>query len=300
MGDNHRDEIIKESLLQIYQDGVFAQSYAGSMMLVSAQRSKGLIAWGTEAGWEAMRTSPTMVDKFITPAGYTRIAAASLEFDEYKMPKQLHDDRAILCSDGVDTKHTFEIRGEQRTQKAEYLFDCWLALKFTGVYSTDQMPKLHLRRSTEFPDTDIPLMRLAEAYMIQAEALFRKGDAGAALKIINDVIRYRANADPLESLDAETLLDEWSREFHFEGRRRIDLIRFGRFFGEESDKHEYHWEGRMAADDGKSNFVAGTPEYMNWFPIPSDDKRSNPNYKLDVEGDQNNPFAALGGDGYSY
>ena len=105
--------------------------------------------------------------------------------------------------------------------------------------------------------------------------------------------------------DEEKLLDEWSREFWFEGRRRMDLIRFNRFFGKESDQNRYHWEGRMGKQDmppavNSPFFVAGTPDYMNWFPIPSEDKRSNPNFKTDVEGDPNNTFASEGGDGYTY
>jgi hypothetical protein len=39
---------------------------------------------------------------------------------------------------------------------------------------------------------------------------------------------------------------------------------------------------------------------MNWFPVPSEDKRSNPNYKTDVIGDPDNIFASEGGDGYPY
>jgi hypothetical protein len=144
------------------------------------------------------------------------------------------------------------------------------------------------------------MLRLAEAYMIVAEAKFRKGDVAGALDIINNVIRDRAEADPLPSLDEETLLDEWSREFWYEGRRRIDLVRFGRFFGKAADQHRYHWEGRMGKQDGQGFFVSGTPENMNWFPIPSEDKRSNPNFAKDVEGDPENSFAAQGGDGYPY
>jgi hypothetical protein len=101
------------------------------------------------------------------------------------------------------------------------------------------------------------------------------------------------------------LLDEWCREFWFEGRRRIDLIRFGRFFGREADQYRYHWEGRMNKMDMPPAvmspfFVSGTPEYLNWFPVPSIDKRANPNFKTDVEGDPNNTFASQGGDGYVY
>ena len=63
----------------------------------------------------------------------------------------------------------------------------------------------------------------------------------------------------------------------------------------------------MGKNDQRTNwsdtdpfFTTGTPEYMNWFPVPSEDKRSNPNFKTDVEGDSQNTFAAQGGDGYNY
>ena len=300
MGDNDRDEVMKEAIFQIYQDGLYAQSYASSMMLIGANRLQGMNAWGIEAEWHSMRTSPTMVDKFLSPMGIDRSTAMGMVFDEFKMPAQLHDDRAILSSDGLNTGYTFTIKGDQDLGNTSYLFDCWAALKYTGVYSSASLPELSPRQSKDWPDTDIPMLRLAEAYMIQAEALFRKGDNGGALNIINNVIRARANADPLPALTEEILLDEWSREFYDEGRRRIDLVRFGRFFGAEADNYRYHWEGRMGKNDGPQFYVAGTPEYMNWFPIPSTDKRTNPNFKTDVEGDPNNTFATQGGDGYTY
>ena len=300
MGDNHRDAVMKESLLQIYQDGLYAQSYATSMMLIGANRLKGMVAWGIEAEWHSMRTSPTLVDKFLKPLKIDRETAKEQIINEYQMRNYLKDDRAILSSDSVNTGYKFTMKGDQDLGDTKYLFDCWAGLKFTGVYSSAQRPEDSPRQNPSWPDTDIPLLRLAEAYMIQAEALLRQGDNAGALKIVNEKIRARANADPLPSLDEETMLDEWSREFWYEGRRRIDLVRFGRFFGEESDHYRYHWEGRMGMNDGQQFFVAGTPEYMNWFPIPSEDKRSNPNFKTDVEGDPENTFAAEGGDGYTY
>jgi hypothetical protein len=305
MGDNDRDEVIKEAIFQIYQDGLYTQSHAGSKFLIAGPRYGGMNAWGIEDEWHALRTSPTLVDKFLSPKGLNRDGAAAMIYDEYQMPEQLGDDRAILCSFGKNTTEhkNFALSGwtmDKGIGKSEYFYDSWAGLKFTGVYSTAALPKLSDRQSKDWPDTDIPLMRLAEAYMIQAEAMFRKGDKAGALGVINNTIRARANADPLISLNEETLLDEWSREFWFEGRRRIDLIRFNRFFGEKADQYRYNWEGRMGKQDGNQFFTTGTPEYMNWFPVPSEDKRSNPNYKTDVEGDANNIYAAQGGDGYAY
>ena len=301
MGDNHRDEVMKEAIFQIYQDGIYTQSHAGANFLIAGPRIGGMTAWGIEAEWHALRTSPTLIDKFLKPHKIDRATATEMIYNEFDMPAQLKDDRAIFCSDGMNTTEAinFNLTGAMGIGANSNLYESWAGVKFTSVYSTASLPKYSPRQSTSWADTDIPLLRLAEAYMIQAEALFRNGDKIGALSIINNTIRARANAIPLTSLDEETLLDEWSREFYFEGRRRIDLVRFGRFFGPDSDMYRYHWEGRMGKPDAQP-FVTGTPEYMNWFPVPSEDKRANPHYKTDVEGDVDNIFAAQGGDGYLY
>lgn len=301
MGDNHRDEVMKEAIFQIYQDGIYTQSHAGANFLIAGPRIGGMTAWGIEAEWHALRTSPTLIDKFLKPHKIDRATATEMIYNEFDMPAQLKDDRAIFCSDGKNTAEAinFNLTGAMGIGANSNFYESWAGVKFTSVYSTASLPKNSPRQSTSWADTDIPLLRLAEAYMIQAEALFRLGDKAGALSIINNTIRARANAIPLTSLDEETLLDEWSREFYFEGRRRIDLVRFGRFFGPDSDMYRYHWEGRMGKPDAQP-FVTGTPEYMNWFPVPSEDKRANPHYKIDVEGDVDNIFAAKGGDGYLY
>ena len=307
MGDNDRPEIMKEAIFQIYQDGLYTQSHAGGNFLVAGPRYGGMNAWGIESEWHALRTSPTLIDKFLKPKKIERATAEAMIYDEYEMPNQLDDDRAIFCSYGLTTpkKQNFNLSGDMQVGKDEYIYNSWAGLKFTGVYSTAALPKLSPRRNKDWADTDIPILRLAEAYMIQAEALFRQNRTGEALNIINSTVRARANATPLLTLDEEGLLDEWSREFWFEGRRRIDLIRFGRFFGSTPDQYRFHWEGRMGKPDmppavNSPFYVTGTPEYMNWFPIPDEDKRSNPNFKTDVEGDAQNQFAAQGGDGYVY
>ena len=234
--------------------------------------------------------------------GYNRNKAKEMIYNEYEMSAQLHDDRAILCSEGMNTaeKRNFDLSGTMQQESNEYFYESWAGAKFTAVYSTATLPKHSPRQNKDWADNDLLMLRFAEAYMTQAEALYRLGKTDEALAIINDVIRKRANADPLPSLDENTLLDEWCREFWFEGRRRIDLVRFGRFFGPESDMNRYHWEGRMGKQDGEQFFVSGSPEHMNWFPVPFEDKRSNPNFKTDVEGDKDNKFAAEGGDGYPY
>ena len=79
-------------------------------------------------------------------------------------------------------------------------------------------------------DTDIPLFRYAEVLLTRAEANFRLGHPELAVPDI-DELRGRAHASTVstEDITEDFLIDEWSREFFVEGRRRSDLVRFGRF-----------------------------------------------------------------------
>ena len=84
-----------------------------------------------------------------------------------------------------------------------------------------------------WPDTDIPLLRYAEVFLIRAEANWRLGaDATTVMNDIN-VLRQRANTRLFNAGDIteDNIRDEWCREFFMEGRRRSDLVRFGCFTG---------------------------------------------------------------------
>jgi SusD family. len=79
-------------------------------------------------------------------------------------------------------------------------------------------------------------IRLAEIYYSLAECKYRAGDKPGAAVLLN-AVRARNyppgspslyNPDGSELTDQE-MLDEWGREFLVEGRRRTDLIRWGKF-----------------------------------------------------------------------
>lgn len=269
MGDNHINGAQDEALLMIYQDGVYCQCWGGSRFVISALRDAKFIPWGSADSWKCFRSSPEMVYKF-APKG----AADTIKANEYVMPTILGDDRAIFCSQSdSNTVQTWKLSGPM---SAEF-YDCWSVVKFTGVHSTADHPAKSVGSDANWPDTDIPLLRLAEAYMIEAEALFRQGGKDAeALDIINNTIRKRANAAPLTKIDEQTLCDEWCREFFTEGRRRTDLIRFNRFAGPQADANAYTWEGRGGVASNAPYVTM--PEKWNWYPIPNDDKASNKNY----------------------
>lgn len=79
-------------------------------------------------------------------------------------------------------------------------------------------------------DTDInpPIFRLADIYLMRAEARLRNGDATGALADVN-ALRDARGASTLNSIDLDGMLAERGFEFYWESHRRTDLIRFGRF-----------------------------------------------------------------------
>ncbi len=74
---------------------------------------------------------------------------------------------------------------------------------------------------------DIAYLRLADTYLLYAEALYRTGNAGGAAEWINK-IRRRAGVTevPASVVDLDFILDERARELLCEGQRRHTLIRF--------------------------------------------------------------------------
>ena len=124
-----------------------------------------------------------------------------------------------------------------------------------------------VRTDAAHPDMDLPLMRAAEAYLTYAEAQFRLG--GDALTTINE-LRKRANAEPLTTIDENTIRDEWGREFYAEGRRRTDLVRLDMFVG-----NKYGWEWKAGNQFGQKPLE----EHRVVFPLPLSDVTANPNLR---------------------
>ena len=120
-----------------------------------------------------------------------------------------------------------------------------------------------------FPDTDYPVFRLADAYLMHAEAIMRSsGVNDEALSSVNAVrIRAGAGAITESDLTLDFLLDERARELYWEGHRRTDLVRFGQL-----TDGSYIWPWKGGIPEGTS-----TPGYRDVFPIPSSDIGANPN-----------------------
>ncbi len=82
---------------------------------------------------------------------------------------------------------------------------------------------------------DIIILRLADIYLMRAEAKLRKGgDAGGALADVNFVRAARTASTPpppLTSMSLDLLFRERGFELYWEMVRRTDMIRFGKYEG---------------------------------------------------------------------
>ncbi|MNX65210.1 SusD family protein [compost metagenome] len=128
--------------------------------------------------------------------------------------------------------------------------------------------------SSTYADTDFPLFRLADVYLMYAEATLRGGN-GTTTQALNYVnaLRQRANSNStvgnitLSELTLDFLIDERARELHWEAHRRQDLIRFGKYTG-----GSYNWAWK-----GNSSKGISIPSYMSVFPIPEGSLGANRN-----------------------
>ena len=241
MADNDMQK--DEFIFAINCDGKKTQSYGNTTFLVHAPSGDDHDDYGVGGGWYGYRTTKQFVSLFTDPSGATDQRAM---FPNRNNPE---------ITNVGDYKQGIHVR------------------KFRNIRSDGQPTSDAQNR--DFADIDFPVFRLAEMYLIYAEAFLRGGtgaDAITALDYLNK-IRFRAygdtNAGQLTagSLTLQTVLDERGRELYWEGHRRTDLIRYNLLT---TGTYLWQWKGGVASG------TAVDAKY-NIFPIPATVRTANPN-----------------------
>lgn len=253
-------------------------SWGASTYLVCGQLSmsnanQNVADFGATSGWSEFRLRPEFVDKF---------TQADIDGDDNG------DKRCKFFTNGQSKDIT-----DMTTETAGYLSEKWSNLKDDGTTASNT--------GDAGVDTDFPLFRLADVYLMYAECVVRTGDdwdnwAGGsdaesdsrkkgAIYWINKV-RERAygideNGNPkgqvwkenFSSKDAflQFILDERARELYHEGYRRTDLIRYGQF-----TTNKYIWQWKGGVHDGQA-----VDSKYNIYPIPNTELTANPNLHND-------------------
>lgn len=243
MADN--DLLRNEIILPIAEDGNNTRNYGGVTFIIHAEvggsmnpvTGFGIAATG---GWAGNRFTNAFVNRFEDPSGDT-------------------DRRALFYTDG----QTLEI------DHPTVFTEGYLCTKFRNITSGGAPGQNEV-----FVDTDFPLFRLADVYLMYAEAVKRGaqgGDLATAVEYVNR-IRTRAYGNASGNITATDLtlqfiLDERGRELYWEGHRRTDLIRFGQFTGD-----SYLWDWKGGVKNG-----AGSDSHYDLFPLPASDRAINTN-----------------------
>jgi hypothetical protein len=233
LADNHNST---EIILAFTSDSDYSKSYSAVWTMIMGAAGK---IDGADLGWDGLRTTKNLVNKFSGA-----------------------DNRDFFVTE--DQQLEIEAVNNPRHGYGVY--------KFRNITSTSVSGDPN---NTGFTDTDFPMFRLADAYLMYAEAVLRGGTGGDISTAVGYVNQLRNRSGDGASignitsgdLTLDFVLDERARELYWEGHRRTDLIRFGKFTG-----GAYLWPWKGNVEEGIS-----TPTYRDLFPIPASDRVLNVN-----------------------
>jgi hypothetical protein len=240
-------------IFSIPHDGQRTQHFGGTTFLGHAPlpgAAEVAERFGLNTGWEGLRTTSATVDLY-----------------------SAEDTRPVFPNMPNEGQFLTQGRTKEIADIGDYLNGGgYLVPKYQNVTSTGE-PGADLT----FSDTDYPMFRLADAYLMYAEAVLRGGGGSVdrAVELVND-IRERAGLGrdiTSSSLTLDFIIDERGRELLWEAHRRTDLIRFGQF-----TSADYIWPWKGGVKEGRA-----TESYRNLYPLPASELRANPNL------DQNSP-----------
>jgi hypothetical protein len=228
-----------EVIFPIAFDGISTQTWGGTTFIIRAAIGGTMNPpdFGVESGWGGTRTTSAFVDIF--------------------GENNTSDHRAMFYKDGQN-KEINDIGSFN---------DGFAITKFKNVTKSGAPG-----HDQKYTDTDFPMFRLTDVYLMYAEAVLRGGtggDMGTALGYFNE-IRFRAYGNSngnVIAIDLDKILRERAKELYWECHRRTDLIRYGLFTGS-----EYLWAWKGKVKEG-----LGTDAKYNLFPIPSADLTANLN-----------------------
>ena len=242
LSDNDTNGTQDEVIFTIPFDGLNTQSFGGMTFLVHAPVGGSMdpVDFGINGGWFGVRTTSAFVEQF---PDEENSADGRAQFYTDGQNKDINDIGPFTEGFAVEKFRNVDVNGVPGTDT-------------TGNH----------------PDTDFPMFRLADAYLMYAEAALRGGGGSLsdATTYIN-MLRERAYGDTSGNitqadLTLDFILDERSRELYWECHRRTDLIRFGQF----STQGVWPWKGNVPQG-------TTTAAYRDVMPLPASDLSINTN-----------------------
>ena len=253
-GDNGNNSAsLGEFLWAIDYDANNTNSYGGTTYILSASLASTDITDesrpnGQVNGWAGLRVPYEFVSK------YYGVSGQDYETGAY----ETSDKRGEL----------FYIKGRSESMDgALYSFmNGWSCLKFNNIPS-GQTNESYLPVSAQmgYSNVDFPMVRLAEIYLIYAEACMNLGQGDLALPYMQQ-LASRAGVTPPVGITPQFIEAERARELLWEAHRRTDLIRLGLY-----DTADFLWPYK----GGDSYAGTSFPSYKCIFPLPPTELATN-------------------------
>jgi hypothetical protein len=253
-GDNGQNAMARGEMLWAvdYSDD-YTESYGGTTYLLCATLASTDITDqsrpnGQRNGWAGLRVPYEFVSRYFNVSG-----------QDYQTGDYTVADRR---------GEVFYIKGrEESMYEALYSFmNGWSCLKFNNIpYGKTNESYLSVSALKTYSDVDFPMIRLAEIYLIYAEACMNLGYGSVALPKIQE-LSARAGVDPPAEITQDFLVAERARELMWEAHRRTDLIRYGLF---NTDAYLWPYKGGDTYDG------QAFPDYKCIFSIPPTELATN-------------------------
>lgn len=220
--------------------------------------------FGVASYWNCLRARPQLVDKF--GEGDCRGNFGSRNRAVYT---DTPDEGWYKI--GGDTKYVYQDRPKEIAAHDEttsgWLINKWSNLTDDGKAASDTR--------VSGAETDFPVFRLADVYLMLAESVLRGGTGAArseALGYVNQIRTRAYGSDSGNIVDSDLtlgfILDERARELYTEATRRTDLIRFGKY----TSGYSWNWKG--GARDGRD-----VDSKYAVLPVPEAELSANPQLK---------------------
>lgn len=237
-GDN--DQFTNEIIFAVMSDANYVQTYGGTNFIIKSSLVAGNSAWadslGVDDGWGGMVVTGAYLDRMYSNTNDSRY---------------LFTDGAIFGEEA----HDYYIEDNSDFGSG------WCSLKFTNRNADGSAPTT----TAAWPNTDFPMFRAADAYLMLAEAQLRKGAIESDGVEAFNAVRQRAGLSVDNNITLEKIIDERGRELFWECSRRSDLVRFNLL-----TTGEYLWDGKGGSVDGNA-----VDDRYNIFPIPANEINAN-------------------------
>lgn len=213
----------------------------------------------------------------VKPDFYQKLFAANDGFDDADDISSSNDEIVDQRASGFFKGQQYDISGAELSNdngslifaneiKADVMTEGGVYTNAEVRFSGYRIAKFEVEEGAgPIMNNDFPVFRLADAYLMRAEAALRGGSGGDVDADIN-MIRNKAGLPSISGASEQDLLDERGRELFLEGHRRSDLIRFGKFAARD------WWLGADDSDPGAHRLV---------FPLPQSQLDVNPNLSAD-------------------